>query len=181
MKQRPVDFVLLGAGVMTIFGSLTPWFSIVILNIAGTDTGWGFVTLGSGVLTVLSAAARIWPNLIQSHLRRGLQIVSVISGVAALASVSFVGLRLTEVSRGFDDSVRDDQPTTETTIEDDIFGELAKDLEKSLDEFSKSIAETFMPRLALGWYLTLVSTLGSLGLLVWQRRDNSLPPETTAI
>lgn len=175
MQQRPIDFALLGAGVLTVIGSISPWFSILILNVAGTDTWWGFVTIGSGVLVIASAAARIWPNLIQAHLRRSLQIVSVVAVVAALATVSYVGLRLTDVSRDFDDSVRDNESTTQTTVADDVFGDFANEFQKSLDEFSNSIVEAFKPRLGTGWYITLLSSLGSLGLLVGRRRSSDQP------
>lgn len=175
MKQRPIDFVLLGAGVLTIIGSISPWFSILIVNVAGIDTWWGFVTIASGVLVSASAAARIWPNLIQAHLQRGLQIATVIGVVAALATVSYVGLQLTEVSRDFDDSTSEAEAATETTVADDIFGEFATDFQESLDEFSNSLAEAFKPRLASGWYITLVSSLGSLGLLLRRRRRLDQP------
>ena len=175
MQQRPIDFALLGAGVLTVIGSISPWFSILILNVAGTDTWWGFVTIVSGVLVIASAAARIWPKLIQAHLRKGLQAATVVGVAAALATVSYVGLRLTEVSRDFDDSTSQTEATTETTVADDIFGEFATDLEESLNEFSNSLAEAFKPRLASGWYITLVSSLGSLGLLLrrGRRQDQS--------
>jgi hypothetical protein len=175
MKQRPIDFALLGAGVLTVIGSISPWFTILILNVAGTDTWWGFITIGSGVLVIASAAARIWPNLIQAHLRRGLQTAAVATAVAALATVSYVGLRLTDVSRDFNDSIRDNESTTQTTIADDIFGDFSDEFQKSLDEFSNSLVEAFKPRLASGWYITLIASLGGLGLLVWRRRPLDQP------
>jgi len=175
MQQRPIDFVLLGAGVLTVIGSISPWFSILILNVAGTDTWWGFVTIGSGVLVIASAAARIWPNLIQAHLRKGLQVATVVGVAAALATVSYVGLRLTDVSRDFDDTASEAKSTTETTVADDIFGEFATDFQESLDEFTNSLAEAFKPRLASGWYITLVSSLGSLGLLLRRGRRPEQP------
>lgn len=173
-KQRPVDFVLLALGVLMIIGSISPWVSILIVSVAGVDTWWGFVTIASGVLISVAGAARIWPSLIQKHLRRGLHIAALAASITALVTVSYVGFRLNEVSRDFNDAAAQSEPMANTTSEDELFGDFTADFQKSLEEFSNSIAEAFKPRLGTGWFICLIAGLGSVGLLL--RRDTRRAP-----
>lgn len=173
-KQRPIDFLLLASGIFTIVGSISPWFSITFINVAGIDTWWGFLTIVSGVLVAVSASVRIWPNLIDLQLHRGLKVLSIVGVIAAIATVSYVGIRLSEVSQSFDEPTGTENSTTETTMADDVFGEFATDFEKSLEEFTDVITDAFRPRLGGGWYVTLGSSLVSFALLV--RRPRRSPP-----
>ena len=70
-----------------------------------------------------------------------------------------VAIRIKQVSGQLND-VADTQPVTQAT--DDIFGGMTQ----ALDDFAKSLADAFTPRLALGWYVCLVSVAVAIALVL---------------
>lgn len=157
-KQSPIDLALLAAGVGLVFGSFSPWISVAVINVAGTDGFFGFVTLISGLLLTLLAASKLWPNLLDKKYSSKLRLASLIGAVASLGSLTYVAVRIKQVAGEFSDAP-ENEPVTQTT--DDIFG----DLTKALDEFAQTLADAFKPRLAMGWYLSAVSLAFALLIL----------------
>lgn len=158
-KQSPFDLALLAAGVGLVFGSFSPWISVLVIKVAGTDGFFGFVTLISGVLIVLQASSKLWPNFLDEKYSSKLPLASLIGAVASLGSLTYVAVRIRQVAGEFSD-VAETEPVTQTT--DDIFG----DLTEALDEFAQTLADAFKPRLAMGWYVCAVSILGALGVML---------------
>jgi hypothetical protein len=55
-------------------------------------------------------------------------------------------------------------------IDDVDLGELTD----AINEFTDSIMEALKPRLAIGWYITLIASVASIGVIaVSMKRDNS--------
>ena len=158
-KQNPYDLGLLVAGVGLIVGSFSPWISVVIVNIAGTAGFRGYITLISGLIVSLYAATRLWPNLLDTKLSSKLNVLSKISLAASLIVLGEVAIRIKQVAGQLND-VADTQPVTQAT--DDIFGGMTQ----ALDDFAKSLADAFTPRLALGWYVCLVSVAVAIALVL---------------
>ena len=158
-KQNPYDLGLLVAGVGLIVGSFSPWISVVIVNIAGTAGFRGYITLISGLIVSLYAATRLWPNLLDTKLSSKLNVLSKISLAASLIVLVEVAIRIKQVAGQLND-VADTQPVTQAT--DDIFGGMTQ----ALDDFAKSLADAFTPRLALGWYVCLVSVAVAIALVL---------------
>ena len=142
-KQNPYDLGLFAAGVGLIVGSFSPWISVVIINIAGTSGFRGYITLISGLIISLHAATRLWPNLLEAKISSKLNYLSKISIVASVTVLVEVAFRIRQVAGQLND-VADTQPITQTT--DDIFGGMTQ----ALDDLTKSIADAFKPRLAMG-------------------------------
>ena len=63
-KQSPLDLGLLATGIGLVFGSFSPWISVSVITVAGTDGFFGFVTLLSGLLLTLLASSKLWPNFL---------------------------------------------------------------------------------------------------------------------
>ena len=158
-KQNPYDLGLLAAGVGLIVGSFSPWISVMIVNIAGTAGFRGYITLFSGLIVSLYAATRLWPNLLDTKLSSKLNVLSKISLAASVIVLVEVAIRIKQVAGQLND-VADTQPVTQAT--DDIFGGMTQ----ALDDFAKSLADAFTPRLALGWYVCLVSVAVAIALVL---------------
>ena len=172
-KQRPQDFAQLGLALVLAISSLTPWIHISVISVAGTATWWGYVTLGGALLIGFDAASKLWPNSIDSQLSRQSRLASIVGACAAILVLGYVGLRLTEASRQFDDST--------SSLEDVSSGSdesvLGDEFQESLDEFENSLKEMFKPSLAAGWYMSAISAVGGLVLTVKRRvEDDELPP-----
>lgn len=167
-KQNPYDLGLFAAGVGLIVGSFSPWISVVIINIAGTSGFRGYITLISGLIISLYAATRLWPNLLDAKISSKLNFLSKISLVASVIALVEVAIRIRQVAGQLND-VADTQPITQTT--DDIFGGMTQ----ALDDLTKSIADAFKPRLAMGWYVCLISSVVA-AILIFVSSKN---PETT--
>ena len=112
----------------------------------------------SGVLFVLQASSKLWPNFLDQKYSSKLPLASLIGAVASLGSLTYVAVRIRQVAGEFSD-VAETEPVTQTT--DDIFG----DLTEALDEFAQTLADAFKPRLAMGWYVSAVSLICALAIV----------------
>lgn len=151
-KQNPFDLGLLIVGVALIVGSFSPWISVVIVNFSGTAGFRGYITLLTGLIISLHASTELWPNLLDVKLSSRLKLLSRISLMASLIVLVEIAFRIKQVAGQLGD-VADTQPVTQST--DDIFGGMTQ----ALDEFANSLAEAFKPRLAIGWYICLLSVV----------------------
>jgi hypothetical protein len=166
-KQNPYDLGLLAAGVGLIVGSFSPWISVIIVNIAGTAGFRGYITLISGLIISLYAATRLWPNLLDTKLSSKLNMLSKISLAASAIVLVEVAIRIKQVAGQLND-VADTQPATQAT--DDIFGGMTQ----ALDDFAKSIADAFKPRLAMGWYICLLSVAVAITMVFIPRKQSEI-------
>jgi hypothetical protein len=154
---------MFAAGLALIIGSFSPWISVAIVSISGTD-GWrGYVTLVSGLILALSAATRLWPQMLDERFASKLVLSSNIALVASFAVLVEVAIRINQVAGQMED-VGSTQQSTQSS--DDIFG----DITQAFDEFAKSLSEALKPRLAIGWYLCLLSVLACGVLVVLAKR-----------
>jgi hypothetical protein len=157
-KQNSLDLALLAVGIGLIFGSFSPWISVSIISVAGTDGFFGFVTLISGSLFIFLASSKLWPNFLDKKYSSKLRLASLIGAVASLGSLTYVAVRIRQVAGEFSD-IAETEPITQTT--DDVFG----DLTEALDEFAQTLADAFKPRLAMGWYVSAVSLVCALAIM----------------
>ena len=164
-KQNPYDLGLLAAGVGLVVGSFSPWISVVIVNIAGTAGFRGYITLISGLVVSLYAATSLWPNLLDTKLSSKLNILSKISLAATVIVLVEVAIRIKQVA-GLLNDVSDAQPVTQAT--DDIFGGMTQ----ALDDLTKSLTDAFKPRLAMGWYVCLLSVAVAIALVLVQGKQS---------
>jgi hypothetical protein len=151
-KQSPPDLVLLAAGIGLVVGSFSPWVSVLIISIAGTDGFFGFVTLTSGIVLIMQASSKLWPNFLDVKYSSKLGLVSLVAASASLCSLVYVAVRIRQVAGEFSD-VAEPEPVTQTT--ENIFG----DFTEALDEFAQTLTDAFKPRLAMGWYVCMLSIL----------------------
>ena len=158
-KQNPVDLGLFAAGIGLIIGSFSPWISVAIMNLSGID-GWrGYVTLSSGLILVVNASTRLWPQILDKRFTTKLSLLSKVSLAVSLAVLVEVGVRLRQVTNEISDIASEvplGMPTADTTF---------SGLTQALDEFAKSLADAFKPRLAMGWYVCLVSVAVAIALV----------------
>ena len=161
-KQNPVDLGLFVAGISLIIGSFSPWISVAIMNLSGTD-GWrGYVTLISGLILVVNASTRLWPQILDKRFTTKLALLSKVSVVASLAVLVEVGVRLRQVTNEISDIAPESSstPTVDTTF---------SGFTQALDDLTKSLTEALKPHLAIGWYVCLISVAVSLALIFMNR------------
>jgi len=170
-KQNPYDLGLLAAGVGLIVGSFSPWISVLIVNIAGTAGFRGYITLFSGLIVSLYAATRLWPNLLDAKFSSKLNLLSKISLAASVIVLVEVAIRIKQVAGQMND-VGDTQPVTQAT--DDIFGEMTQ----VFDDFAKSLTDAFKPRLAMGWYVCLLSSAAAAAFILVKKKQLPLDANT---
>ena len=70
-----------------------------------------------------------------------------------------IAIRIKQVAGQLGD-VEDTQPVTQST--DDIFGGMTE----ALDDLANSLADAFKPRLAMGWYVCLLSVVVGAALVL---------------
>jgi hypothetical protein len=80
MKVRPVTWVLLGASVLVVIGSLLPWDSLGLLSANGTS-GDGQITLIAGLLAVVGVLTFTFKDWHQA-LFRGATLVFLAAALA---------------------------------------------------------------------------------------------------
>lgn len=173
-KQNPFDLVSLAAGLGLVVGSFSPWVSVLILNIAGTDGFFGFVTLTSGIVLMLQASSKLWPSFLDERYSSKLGFASLIAAGASLCSLVYVAVRIRQVAGEFSD-MEEAEPTPQG---DDFFG----DVTEAFDEFAQTLADAFKPSLAMGWYLCMLSTLVALAVLFirFRKPGTSNPSDITS-
>lgn len=116
------------------------------------------MTLASGLILALSAATRLWPQMLDERFASKLGLLSNIALVASFAVLVEVAIRINQVAGQMED-VGSTQQSSQSS--DDIFG----DITQAFDEFAKSLSEALKPRLAIGWYLCLLS-VSACGVVV---------------
>lgn len=163
-KQNPLDLFLLGLGIALAVASLTPWISIGFISVNGTATWWGYVTLVGGLSVVSFAATRLWPQVLDESVAKHLKNVALVGTVVSILVLAYVGVRLTDASRQFNDAMSED-----TSSNTDLSG-FGQEFEDSFNEFTDSLVKAFSPSLAVGWYIGSASSIGSL-ILVLKRRE----------
>ena len=82
-----------------------------------------------------------------------------------------VAIRIKQVAGQMND-VGDTQPVTQAT--DDIFGEMTQ----AFDDFAKSLTDAFKPRLAMGWYVCLLSSAAAAALILVKKKQLPLDANT---
>jgi hypothetical protein len=161
-KQNPVDLGLFAAGTALIVGSFSPWISVSIMNISGVE-GWrGYLTLISGLILIVNASTKLWPKLLDVRFTSKIALLSKVSLLVSIAVLVEVAVRLQQVSNEFSD-IASESDSTATT--DPLLGDFAK----AIDEFTKSLTDALKPRLAIGWYICLVSVAVSAALIFVKR------------
>ncbi len=85
--------------------------------------------------------------------------------MASLIVLVEIAVRIKQVAGQLGD-VADTQPVTQST--DDIFGGMTE----ALDDLANSLADAFKPRLAMGWYVCLLSVVVAATLVL--KRPNKV-------
>lgn len=157
-NEKSFDVAILVAGGLLALSSLTTWIRVSVLGVNGMDSWWGFVTLVSGVLIALYGAVRIWPDFISSAgFRDNSKVLALVGCVASIGVLGYVGIRVVDLGRQFDTSVK--ESSSDAT-------ELGADFQAALDEFSQSLADAFTPTLGFGWYLGAASVVAGTVLVI---------------
>lgn len=163
-KQNPVDLGLLLAGFLLVIGSVSPWISIAIMNVAGID-GWrGYITLLAGLVIALTGATRLWPQLLDIRFGSKLLVASRVLVIGSLAVLVEVAIRLKQVADELSD-IESESGASQTS--DAVLGDFAK----ALDDLAKSITDALKPSLAIGWYLCMISAIVG-GVLLFVRHTS---------
>lgn len=173
MEQNKFDVVGFGCGVLLLIGSLTAWINIGIISVASTRTWWGFVTIVGALLLLAYFSSQLWPNVLDQKLVPLLKKLVVVGLVASLGVVAYVGVRLTDASREFNEATSTDSGDVDTSV-------LGSEFQDALDEFEESLKDAFRPSLGLGWYLSAISTVGGL-VVVLKKRDEVTTSTTDAV
>ena len=172
-NQKNSDLAITVLGALVAIASLTTWIRIAVIGVSGMDSWWGFVTFASGVLIASYGASRAWPEFLKSSgYRTNSRRLALVGCAGAIVVLGYVGIRVTDIGRQFDDTVS--QSSTDTSG-------LGNDFDQAVQDFQNSIADAFKPSLAFGWYLGAVSTVLATGLVAKSKEkspivDSVLPP-----
>jgi signal transduction histidine kinase len=161
-----LNIALFVTGVFLVVGSIAPWISLSMLNISGID-GWrGFVAVLSGLMVIVLGSMNIWPHLFEAKIFEKLHLL-VLGLLATTTVILFeVAIRINQVAREMNSSSED----ASSGINDVDLGELTD----AINEFTNSILEAFKPRLAIGWYVTLMASVAAIGMIATSmKRENS--------
>ena len=163
VTQKPKDLAVFALGTAIVIGSFSPWLSIAVMSVGGTD-GWrGFVTLAAGLLTMIYGATHLWPNLLDVRLTTKSKPVVVAALLASIGVLLELAIRLKQVANEFSGLTSGaDQVTS-----DSVLG----DFTNIFDDFAKSLAEALKPRIGLGWYLCIGASLVALALVLWPQSE----------
>jgi hypothetical protein len=165
-RHKNLDIALLITGVFLVVGSVAPWISLSMLNISGID-GWrGFVAVVSGLVVIVLGSMNIWPHLFEAKIFEKFHLL--VLGLLAATTVILieVAIRINQVAREMNSSSED----ASSGINDVDLGELTD----AINEFTNSILEAFKPRLAIGWYVTLIASVAAIGIIAASmKRENS--------
>ncbi len=163
VTQKPKDLAVFALGTAIVIGSFSPWLSIAVMSVGGTD-GWrGFVTLTAGLLTMIYGATHLWPNLLDVRLTTKLKPVVVAALLASMGVLLELAIRLKQVANEFSSLTSGaDQVTS-----DSVLG----DFTNIFDDFAKSLVEALNPRIALGWYLCIGGSIAALALVLWPKSE----------
>jgi hypothetical protein len=165
MKQKPIDLVLFILGFLLIIGSLASWVDLGVISVSATRTWWGYVTIIAGIVVILHASTRLWPGFLDVQIARYTKTAAIIGLVASLGVVAYVGIKLTDASRQFNDE-------TNSVSSDTTPSGLGSEFDDSMKEFSDSIANMFKPTLGTGWYISGASSLVGLGLVLRKKEED---------
>lgn len=173
-NQKLSDVGLLVSGFGLVAGSFGPWISVLVLTISGTSGPRGYLTLASGVSVMVLAASRLWPNLLDARIASKLSFLSIGALVLSLFVLVEVAVRIRQIAGQFDSTYGDTGASQST---DQSLGEFGQ----ALDEFTKSLTEAFTPRLAMGWFVSLLSAVSAAVFIFIQRRGErgSMPKATS--
>jgi hypothetical protein len=165
-QNKNLNIALLITGVFLVVGSIAPWISLSMLNISGVD-GWrGFVAVLSGLMVILLGSLNTWPHLFEAKILKKFHLLVIGSLIATSAILLEVAIRINQVTREMNSSGKE----VSTDFGDADLGEFTD----ALNEFTNSILEAFKPRLAIGWYVTLIASVASIGIIaVSMKRENS--------
>ena len=170
MKQKPIDLLLFLLGFLLIIGSLTSWVDFGLFSVSATRTWWGYITIVGGLLVIINAATRLWPDFLDAQIARYSKMAAILGLLASLGVVAYVGIQLTDASRQFNDE-------TSSTTTDTTESGLGSEFDDSMDEFSDSLADLFKPSLGTGWYISGASSLVGLGLILKKSEKDELITE----
>jgi len=153
-EQNSVDLGLLAMGIALVIGSFSPWISVAIMNLAGTD-GWrGYVTFVSGLVLIANASARLWPQVLDKRFVSKLSLLSKIALFASSAVLIEVAIRLRQITNEISDIASEG---SSTPTSDDLLAGFTQ----AIDELTKSLTDALKPKLAIGWYVCLLSVFVS--------------------
>jgi hypothetical protein len=169
-QNKNLNIALFITGVFLVLGSIAPWISLSMLNISGID-GWrGFVAVLSGLMVIVLGSMNIWPHLFEAKIFEKFHLL-VLGLLAATTVILFeVAIRINQVAREMNAS-SEDAPSDMGDVD---LGELTD----AINEFTNSIMEAFKPRLAIGWYVTLIASVASIGIIAasMKRKNSSHSP-----
>lgn len=171
MQNKNLNIALLITGVFLVVGSIAPWISLSMLNISGID-GWrGFVAVLAGLMVIVFGSLRTWPHLFEAKIFEKFHLLVLGLLVATTAILFEVAIRINQVTREMNSSSED----ASSGIDDVDLGELTD----VINEFTNSIMEAFKPRLAIGWYMTLIASIASIVIVAMSmKREN--PADSTS-
>jgi hypothetical protein len=165
-QNKNLNMALLITGVFLVVGSIAPWISLSMLNISGID-GWrGFISVLAGLMVIVFGSLRSWPHLFEAKIFEKFHLL--VLGLLSVTTVILfeVAIRINQVARDMNSSGED----AASDIDDVDLGELTD----AINEFTDSIMEALKPRLAIGWYITLIASVASIGVIaVSMKRENS--------
>jgi hypothetical protein len=172
-NQKYTDLGLLLSGIGLVVGSFGAWISVLIVTISGTSGFRGYITLASGLLLVVFASSRLWPNLLDERIGSKLSRFSVAAIIVSAVVLVEVAVRIRQVA-GQVKSIDDTAETSQSS--DQALGEFGQ----AIDDFTKSLTEAFTPRLAMGWYVSSLSVVAASVFIFLQGRgkQGSMPEAT---
>lgn len=155
------------AGSLAFIGSSSAWIRVSFIQIRGLDYWFGFVTAICACAIITSGITSFRPHLATPKWRKNWAIYSFLSSVFSITILLIVASRVNNIG---------EEISKKAELPDSFVGGLLLGvLGRVIGRATKTVAEFIEPKLAEGFYITLISfvtaALSSLFLVVQNQKD----------
>jgi hypothetical protein len=148
-EQKLATSLLCVAGLFAFIGSSSAWIRVSFIQIRGLDYWFGFVTAISACAIITAGITNRRPHLVTQKWRKNWMIYSLLSSIASITILLIVATRVNKI--GEEISKKAELP------ESFVGGLLLGVLGRVIGKATKTVAEFIEPKLAEGFYITIMS------------------------
>ena len=148
-NQKLAPSLLCVAGLFAFIGSSSAWIRVSFIQIRGLDYWFGFVTAISACAIITSGIASLRPHLVTPKWRKNWTIYSLLSSVISITILLIVASRVNKIG---------EEISNKAELPDSFVGGLLLGvLGRVIGRATKTVAEFIEPKLAEGFYITIMS------------------------
>lgn len=148
-NQKLAPSLLCVAGLFAFIGSSSAWIRVSFIQIRGLDYWFGFVTAISACVIITAGITNLRPLLVAPKWRKNWTIYSLLSSIASITILLIVATRVNKIG---------EEISKKAELPDSFVGGLLLGvLGRVIGKATKTVAEFIQPKLAEGFYITIMS------------------------